>query len=378
MTGAPTTAAHDDAWVALALVEGLTARTALDLATRLGGPEAVLSASPAVLTSVGLRAGVVASIGTARERAARERETLGALGATVVTRDDPAYPARLRPLADAPLALFVRGTLEAADDLAVAVVGSRRAGEYGRGVAVDLANGLAQAGLTVVSGLATGIDGAAHRGALDGGGRTVAVMGTGIDRVYPSWHRGLAREIVRSGALLTELPVGTPSLQFHFPRRNRIISGLTVGTVVVEAAERSGSLITAEFAVEQGREVFAVPGPIGTPHHRGCHRLIQGGAKLVTSVDDVLEEIAPALIERLRHIRAAAATAALAPEERSLVDALGQGALHVDELVRRARIEAGRALETLLALELRGVVTQRPGMRFERVSDWTHAGGGHA
>ena len=251
-------------------------------------------------------------------------------------------------------------------------MGSRRAGEYGRGVAVDLAKGLAQAGLTVVSGLAAGIDGAAHRGALDGGGRTLAVMGTGIDRVYPSWHRGLAREIARSGALLTELPVGTPSLQFHFPRRNRIISGLTVGTVVVEAAERSGSLITAELAVEQGREVFAVPGPIGTPQHRGCHRLIQGGAKLVTSVDDVLDEIAPALIERFRRVRAAAATATLAPEERTLVDALGAGTLHVDELVRRTRVEAGRALETLLALELRGVVAQRPGMRFERAT------GGHA
>ena len=180
--------------------------------------------------------------------------------------------------------------------------------------------------------------------------------------------------IARSGALLTEFPAGTPSLQFHFPKRNRIISGLTVGTVVVEAAERSGSLITAELAVEQGREVFAVPGPIGTPQHRGCHRLIQGGAKLVTSVDDVLDEIAPALIERLRRVRAAAATAMLAPEERSLVDALAQGALHVDELVRRTRVDAGRTLETLLALELRGVVAQRPGMRFERAV----AVGGHA
>jgi DNA processing protein len=366
MTGAPTTAAHDDAWVALALVEGLTARTALDLATRLGGPEAVLSASPAILAAMGVKADIVASLATARRRAVRELETLAALGATVVTRDDPAYPVRLRTIADPPLALFVRGTLDPTDEPAVAIVGSRRAGEYGRGVAADLARGLAQAGLTVVSGLAAGIDGAAHRGALDGGGRTLAVMGTGIDGVYPTWHRGLAREIAGSGALLSELPVGAPALQFHFPRRNRIIAALTVGTVVVEAAERSGSLITAELAVEQGREVFAVPGPIGQPQHRGCHRLIQHGAKLVTSVEDVLDEIAPALTARLRAARAQAATAALAPEERSLIDALAEGALHVDELVRRTRVEAGRTLETLLALELRGVVAQRPGMRFER------------
>ena len=365
MTGAPTTAAHVDAWVALALVEGLTARTALDLATRLGGPEAVLSASAAVLTAMGVGAKAVASLGTARSRAARERDLLAGLGATVVTRDDPAYPIRLRAIEDAPLALFVRGTLDPADELAVAVVGSRRASEYGRGVAVELARGLAQAGLTVVSGLATGIDGAAHRGALDAGGRTLAIMATGIDRIYPSWHRGLAHEIARSDALLTELPAGTPSLQFHFPKRNRIISGLTVGTVVVEAAERSGSLITAELAVEQGREVFAVPGPIG-PHHRGCHRLIQGGAKLVTSVEDVLDEIAPALTARVRAARLSAAAAALAPEERSVVEALADGVLHVDELVRRTQADPGRTLETLLALELRGLIAQRPGMRFER------------
>ena len=360
MTGAPTTAAHDDAWVALALVEGLTARTALDLATRLGGPEAVLSASPAVLTSTGLRPGVVASIGTARDRSARERETLGALGATVITRDDPAYPARLRTIADAPLALFVRGTLETADDLAVAVVGSRRAGEYGRGVAVELAKGLAQAGLTVVSGLATGIDGTAHRGALDGGGRTLAVMATGIDRVYPSWHRGLAREIAQSGALLTEFPAGTPSLQFHFPKRNRIISGLTVGTVVVEAADRSGSLITAELAVEQGREVFAVPGPVGA-RTRGTHQLLRQGAALAEGPEDVLREIAPHLPSP-----APAAAPTLTDLETAVMAQLDGMPRSVDEVITRTGLSAGAVLETLLVLELRGVVRQLAGQCFAR------------
>jgi len=364
MTGPTRTAAPDDSWLALALVEGLSARKALDLASLFGGVQAVLSASPAALAAAGVRAPVVESLRQARGRAAREREALARAGATIVAWDSDAYPARLRAIIDPPLALFVRGTLDPADGVAVAIVGARRAGEYGRGVADELARGLAQAGVTVVSGLATGVDGAAHRGALAAGGRTVAVMATGIDRVYPAWHRGLAREIAGAGALVTEFACGTASLQFHFPQRNRIISGLTVGTVVVEAAERSGSLITAEYAVEQGREVFAVPGPIGTPHHRGCHRLIQHGAKLVTSVEDVLDEIAPALTARLAAARARAAAAALGPVERTLLDALADGVLHVDEVVRRTRLDAGRALETLLALELRGLVEQRSGMRF--------------
>jgi DNA processing protein len=364
MTGPTRTAAPDDAWVALALVDGLPARKALDLATLFGSPGALLAAAPARLRAAGLADATIEGLARARERGAREREQLDRLGATVLGWDDPAYPARLRTIPDPPLALFVRGTIEPDDALAVAIVGARRAGEYGRGVADELARGLALVGITVVSGLATGIDAAAHRGALAAGGRTLAVMATGIDRVYPAWHRTLAREVTGAGALLTEFPCGSAPLQFHFPQRNRIISGLTVGTVVVEAAERSGSLITAQYAVEQGREVFAVPGPIGTPHHRGCHRLLQHGAKLVTSVEDVLDEIAPALAERLAVVRARAATAALAPGERTLVDVLANGVLHVDEIARRAGLDAGRTLETLLGLELRGLVEQRPGMRF--------------
>jgi DNA processing protein len=366
MTGPQRTAAHDDAWLALALVDGLSAREAFDLATRFGSPSTALAASPAVLEAAGLRPATARAIGQAPARAAAERAAAVRTGAAVVAWDDPGYPARLRTIADPPLVLFVRGGLELTDHDAVAIVGSRRAGEYGRRVSEELARGLAYAGLTVVSGLATGIDGAAHRGALAAGGRTVAVMATGIDEVYPTWHRDLARDIAGRGALVTEFGCGTPPLQFHFPRRNRIISGISVGTVVVEAAERSGSLITAEFAVEQGREVFAVPGPVGTPHHRGCHRLIQNGAKLVTSVEDVLEEIAPALVTRLAARRAGAALAALAPVERAIVAALGEGARHVDEIVARTRLEPGPALEALLALELRGLVEQRPGMRFAR------------
>lgn len=364
MTGPTRTAAPLDAWVALALVEGLSARKGLDLATRFGSAEGVLAASPVALRAAGVDDATSAALAQAAARAAREQQALLAAGATVLSWASDAYPASLRTIADPPLALFVRGVLDQADGVAVSIVGSRRAGEYGRRVAEDLARGLAQAGITVVSGLAAGIDSAAHRGALAAGGRTVAVMATGIDGVYPAWNRGLAHEIVAQGALVTEFPCGTPPLQFHFPRRNRIISGLTVGTVVVEAAERSGSLITAEFAVEQGRDVFAVPGPIGTPHHQGSHRLLQNGAKLVTSVEDVLDEIAPALAPRLAAARARAETATLAPAERTLMQALSDGTQHVDAIVSRSALDAGQVLETLLALELRGLVEQRPGMRF--------------
>jgi DNA processing protein len=191
-------------------------------------------------------------------------------------------------------------------------------------------------------------------------------MATGIDRIYPRWHAVLGREIAARGALVTEFRSGAAPLQFHFPQRNRIISGLSVGTVVVEAAERSGALITADYAMEQGREVFAVPGPVGTPHHRGCHRLIQQGATLVTSVEDVLDALAPALRSRLSAARAAAAAATLSAVERRLLDALGHEVGHVDTIAARAGLPPHAVLESLLALELRGLVAQQPGLRFVR------------
>jgi DNA processing protein len=367
MTGPSTSYDGDaDAWLGLALVEGLSPRKAFDLARVCGGPAAALGASPARLAGAGLPEGMVSALRDGPARAVRERAALGRIGAGVVTWADATYPARLRAIADPPLALFVRGALPAGDEPAVAIVGARRAGEYGRRVAEELARGLAQAGVTVVSGLATGIDAAAHRGTLDGGGRTIAVMATGIDRVYPTWNRVLARDVAACGALVTEFRTGTPPLQFHFPQRNRIIAGLAVGTVVVEAAERSGSLITAAFAAEQGREVFAVPGPIGTPHHAGSHRLIRQGATLVTSADDVLEALAPALRRRLAKARAAAELAALSSGERHVLDQLAHEATHVDAIAARSGLAAADVLETLLALELRRLVDQRPGMRFAR------------
>src|SRR5438046_6728900 len=270
------------AWLALALVEPLAPRSAFALVERFGSPGAVLNAGESSLRAAGLSATIIAALGAVRPE--REISVLARVDATLVTWPDAEYPVRLRHIPDPPLALAVRGAL-AADEPAIAVVGARRASEYGRRIAEELARGLAQAGVTVVSGLATGIDGAAHRAALAAGGRTVAVFGTGIDRVYPSWHRGLAAAIAARGGLVREFPCGAPRLQFHFPRRNRIISGLTRGTVVVEAAEQSGSLITARCALEQDRDLFAVPGPAGVPGHRGPNGLIRQGARLVTCAE---------------------------------------------------------------------------------------------
>jgi len=353
------------AWLALALIQELPPRRAFALVLRFGSALGLLGAPAGELAAAGLSPETVRA---APVRARHEAVALARARASLVAWSDPSYPPRLREIADPPLALAVCGTLPAPDDVSVAVVGMRRASEYGRRVAEELARELAEAGVTVVSGLAAGIDAAAHRGALAAGGRTLAVLGTGIDRVYPAWHAKLARAIAAQGALVSEFPCGTPPFHFNFPRRNRIISGLTVGTVVVEAAEQSGSLITARFALEQNRQIYAIPGTLGPAGHRGPHRLIQQGAKLVTCARDVLDDVAPQLTPRLRARRSAAAEATLTASERRILEALGAEGRHVDEVIRQAGLSAGPALEVLLALELRGLVDQLPGKRFRRLA----------
>lgn len=352
-----------DAWLALALVPGLPSRIARRLAEQEGGPGGALGLAGARLEALGFPAEVRAAWREARTRAADERRALAQAGARLVCWTDPEYPARLRAIADPPLVLAVRGGLDAPDVPAVAIVGARRASPYGRRIAEELATGLAQAGVTVVSGLAAGIDSAAHAGALGGHGRTVAVLATGIDQVYPRWNAPLAARVVEAGALLSEFSCGTPPLRHHFPRRNRIVAGLAVATVVVEAAARSGSLITARCALDEGREVFAVPGPLGVPLHEGPHALIREGAVLVRSADDVLDAIAPTLRPRLAAARVEAARAGLTEAEARVLRAVAEDG-HVDGVIRRTGLAAAVALETLLALELRGVLAQEPGMRF--------------
>jgi DNA processing protein len=285
----------------------------------------------------------------------------------LVTWGSPDYPPLLACIADAPLVLFVEGDAAALSLPQLAIVGSRNPTALGRDTAERFAAHLAGAGLAITSGLALGIDAAGHRGALQGGGRTVAVLGCGLDAVYPREHTGLAREVAASGALVSDLPTGTPPLRGHFPRRNRLISGLSIGTLVVEAALQSGSLITARLAGEQGREVFAIPGSIHNPMARGCHRLIRQGAKLVETVDDIFSELA-AQLAGLRLGAPAEASdaqgvsgAALDKDYEILLDALGFAPAGIDTLVARTGFAADAVASMLLILELDGWVAQQHG-----------------
>ena len=288
----------------------------------------------------------------------------------LLRRDQPAYPERLPNFPGAPPPLFVKGDPEVLRQPAVAIVGSRNPSGHGRRVASDFAGELVRYGLVITSGLAVGIDAAAHRGALAAGGLSVAVCGTGLDTVYPRSHARLADELATEGALVSEWPPGTPALPAHFPRRNRIISGLTLGTLVVEAAVRSGSLITARLAAEQGREVFAIPGSIDNPLARGCHALIRQGAKLVESTADILEEL-PAQLGRAQSLQPESLPTEVAPSAdpaaQVLLDALGHASASLDELVERAGLTPQTLSSMLLTMELQGLVEVLPGGRYGRL-----------
>jgi DNA processing protein len=276
----------------------------------------------------------------------------------------------LEDIPDPPSLLYLKGTVEPRDQLAIALVGSRRCTPYGIRVAERLASALARVGLTVVSGLARGIDAAAHRGALKVGGRTIAVMANGLAGVYPPEHEELASQIVSAGSLVSEMPMRQGPLAGLFPQRNRIISGLCLGVVVVEATPRSGSLSTAHHAMEQNREVFAVPGPVDSLSSQGCHRLIRDGAKLVETVDDILEELGPLV----REVRPAPeetpvrhpAELTLNDLERSLLGHLDDHPTAVDGLIERTGLTASQVLATLSVLEMRRLVRRLPGQHFVR------------
>ena len=300
-------------WLALARVKGLGCVGCKKLATRFGDPTKAFAVAPSELAAIeGLqREAIDGLVGFSQwAEVDHELKRIRSAGITLVRYTDAEYPARLRAIADPPPLLYVKGAFAASDERAMAIVGSRSASDYGRRVARDLARGLASYGFTVVSGMARGIDGTAHETSLNAGGRTIAVLGSGVDRVYPAEHDKLYQRITENGAVISEFPMGTRPLAFNFPARNRLISGLSLGVVVVEATEKSGSLITAALALEQGREVFAVPGEVGASRSRGAHRLIRQGAKLVETVDDIVEEIAPQLVRSRRAVKRAAATSA--------------------------------------------------------------------
>ncbi len=300
---------------------------------------------------------------------ARDLDWLALPGRAALTLADDRYPAALREIAQPPSLLFVHGDADWLNLPQLAIVGSRHASPQGLDNAQAFAAELARRGLAITSGLALGIDGAAHRGALAAGGGTVAVCGTGLDRVYPARHKALAHDIAAGGVLVSEFPTGVGPLAENFPRRNRIISGLSLGVLVVEAARESGSLITARLALEQGREVFAIPGSIHNPMARGCHALIRQGAKLVETVDDLLEELGPVLGLRRARSAAPSPAPAAAPEdavERAVLQALGDDAVAVDVLAARTCQPLPQLQVALTRLELSGRVAAAPGGRYQR------------
>ncbi len=347
------------------------------LLAAFGSAEAVAASSPRSLRMIeGIEEKTAAAVaaffrsgaaGEAGRFADDQRMRLERSGASTVTLWDPAYPPSLRNIYDPPPLLFVRGTLRDEDAGSVAVVGTRRPSPYGLLMAERFSCALARFGLPVVSGLARGVDSAAHMASLRSGNRTIAVIGSGIDVVYPSENRGLAERIASCGAVVSEFPFGTKPDAPNFPRRNRIVSGMTLATLVIETSPEGGAMITARMALEQGREVFAVPSPVSGTRRSGTNLLIKkGNAKLTESVDDILEELAPRL-SPLKRPAAGAAPPDLTLFERTILDGCGDDPLHVDALASRARMTVPEALVHLLSLEFKGAVRQMPGKRFVRL-----------
>lgn len=375
-------------WLRLALVPGVGSASFIRLLARFRTPAAVLNASRGVLAEVvsdKLARRILEYAGEAdvdgQERAMAEAH------AHLITMEDTAYPERLAEIYDPPLTLFVRGELCDEDVRSIAIVGTRRPTPYGVRMAEMFGRELAAAGITVVSGMAAGIDAAAHRGAIEAGGRTIAVLGSGVDVVYPRENESLMQEIVNSGAVVSQFAMGVKPIKGNFPYRNRIISGLTMGTLIVEAPGRSGALITARNAAEQGREVFAVPGQIGVRNAEGPHALIRQGAKLVESIDDILSEL-PELSRRpipaldalpsrdpLEEVEAAKPKPTAKPkastpparatdEERKVLAVLTPDGEFIDTIADRCRMSIAEALRALTVLELKGMVRQFSGKRF--------------
>ena len=376
-------------WLALILVPGLGSRTAGKLLERFRTPQAVFRASRTELESAGLSGGVAQSVasGCTFDDAVAQQEKMLAAGAVLVTLGDGSYPARLREILDPPTVLFAKGRLELLQSLMLGVVGTRRPTPYGLAVAERLSADLAHAGLTIVSGMARGIDSAAHKGTLAAGGDTVAVLGCGVDVVYPAENRKLAAEIATKGLIVSEYAMGSTAFPQNFPNRNRIISGLSVGVLVVEGAQYSGSAITAKLAIDQGREVFAIPGDIVSKASWGPNLLIKQGAKLVQDWNDVVVELPP---ESRRHLidkgrqrllesdgTGAGTQASLLSDPKSELTDVARKALselrvdsavHLDNLLEKiADISPSELIAALFELEMSGLVKQLPGKKFVKV-----------
>jgi DNA processing protein len=355
-------------WVAFHRIPYIGAARVRALLEAFGDLERAWNASDGELASVGFGPSTLHSLVTGRRNVdpAREWRRASEAGVRVITWLDRNYPTRLRRLAIAPPVLFVRGEIGPADETAVALVGTRQPSPYGVGVAAEFAGELARSGVTIVSGLARGIDSVGHRGALDAGGRTIAVLGSGLDKVYPREHRDLADRIAGQGAVLSDYALGTGPDPRNFPPRNRLISGLSLAVIVVEAGEESGALLTAEFAAEQGTEVFAIPGPIHARASRGTNRLLARGARPALAPQDILEALAMAAPGRTTGSPQAEVTE---PSDIRILEVLEEGPLHVDELQHRCGRSSSEIAAALALLEIQGVVQQVGGMQYARVRE---------
>ena len=364
---------HDiEEWLLLSRVPGMGPRTCLALLQHFGSPQQIFTAEPGKLVALGLRDKLIEGITRppGLDLIAADLRWLEQEDHHLLTLHHPAYPSLLRELPDPPLLLYVAGNPRLLSQPQIALVGSRNPTPAGRETACDFAASLGHYGYLVTSGLALGIDGASHRGALDSGAPTVAVTGTGLDRVYPASHRDLARRIVEHGAMVSEFPIGTPPCKENFPRRNRLISGLSLGTLVVEAAVCSGSLITARMALEQGREVFAIPGSIHSPQSRGCHALIRDGAKLVENIADILEELQgpPAPTQTpTDDERPETGQPQCDPLQQKVLDHVDYTPTSVDMLVERTGLTAEQLSSILLWLELQNRIVSLSGGTFTRL-----------
>ena len=363
------------AWITLSRAPGLDTATLSTALETLGGAAGVLDAPEALRVRAGLTSATRAFLQDPASRpGAAEAAWLDGADHALVPFTDPRFPASLREQPQCPVALYVDGNAALLAELQLAIVGSRNPTEGGRRNAFEFAKYLAARGLVITSGLAEGIDTEAHRGALDADGATIAVLGTGVDWVYPTSNRELAAEIARRGALVSEFPLGTPARRGNFPQRNRIIAAMTQGTLVVEAARQSGSLITARLAGEAGRDVFAIPGSIHNPLSRGCHALIRQGAKLTETADDILMELdisrflAPRDAPSGSPVATLAAGTGMDKDHKILLDALGFDPVDLDELVARTGFNAQAVSSMMLILELEGHVQAAPGGRYSRVS----------
>ena len=388
----------------LNLIQGVGIKTVQVLRDVFGSTERAIQAAPEELRKIDRLSPAVRDLLIHKPvlyPIERELELIDTYGCHVVTRYDAAYPPHLKEIDTPPFLLYVKGELTLEDTLSISLVGSRNAKDYGRKVSYRLSYQLAQRGVTVVSGLARGIDASAHRGALEAGGRTIAVMGNGLSVIYPATNSDLAEKIEASGALISEFPMAARPKPKNFPRRNRIISGLTLGTVVVEASNRSGALITARLAAEQNREVFAVPGEIFSELSAGTHRLINDGAKLINTVDDLLSELPPRALNQIQShasssvpgmevVPAQASSVEksdpelaspqpsadaqqpvptppdLTPDEQTIFEAIEVPSSHIDTIVRTTQLPISQVSSVLLMLELKGIIQQLPGKQFTK------------